>query len=145
MKTLKEVLLIVVITVFTLIVAPPFLGGIYYSTTGDHTVEQRWLDRAVAYLKVERDLSQDQETIEVLNHTIQRYNHIGAWDVMVFPLTRPAIGVNVPWCPGLTLDPEVLRYPISTGAAVLVHESMHDGWGNLHPFIDAKMRRVGVI
>ena len=69
----------------------------------------------------------------VLDYTIRRYNHIGAWDVMVLPLSCPepgckVLGINCPWCPGVTLDPEVLSYPIHEGALILVHEALHDYW-----------------
>ena len=128
----------------------PFIGGVYYACCGDRFYEQVWLDRVILHLKVERATCRDPEIREVLDYTIQRYNRIGAWDVMIMPLAclsfeGKVIGCNIPYCPGLTLDPEVMHYGIHTGAMVLVHESMHDGLFNCHPFIDAKMKRVGCL
>jgi hypothetical protein len=68
-----------------------------------------------------------------LDYTIRRYNRIGPFDVAVSrcvsldPRCR-VVGVNNPFCPGVTLDMEVLTYPIHDGAMVLVHEALHDYW-----------------
>ena len=122
----------------------PYTVGVYYSLLGNRDVEQQWLDEVINHLKLERAICKDREKKEALDYCIQRYNKIGAWDVSIMPLIQ-ADGCNLPWCPGLTIDPEVMLYPIHDGAMVVLHESLHDGWFNMHPFIDAKMERIGCL
>ena len=56
---------------------------------------------------------------------------------MVVPLSGPfitpggkVIGCNCPWCPGITLDPCLLRWRPEDTALVVAHEAMH----KLYPF-----------
>lgn len=144
----KMILIAICIFVgFTVI--PPFIGGGYYTLCGTHVEEQIWLDRAVIHLRLLSLRTRDPELKEILNYTIENYNRIGAWNVMVMPLlTFPGadatIGCNVSFCPGLTLAPEVLHYRIHEGALVLVHEALHDRyWG--HSKINPIMERIGAI
>ncbi len=109
----------------------PFIGGAYYSFTGDHAPEQKWLDRAIDHLRVMRSSCTDLDLKDILDYTIQRYNKIGAWNVIVIPLVdnnNKTLGCNCPWAPGVTLDPDTLRLPIEESAVVLVHEALHDYW-----------------
>jgi len=127
---------------------PPFIGGIYYGFCGDHHYEQAWLDSAVDHLKDMRAACDDPDLCDILDYTIARYNKVGAWDVMVAPCVRvyrdgnKTIGINVPWCPGITIDPEVLTWPVHEGAKVLVHEATHDYWPYLHPFVDSRTDKI---
>ena len=119
-------------------------------TTGEHDAEQAWLDRAVYYLGILKSRTDDPDLQVVLDYCIKRYNHIGAWDVMVFPLfTVPgnkALGMNVFYCPGVTLDPEALTYPIHDGALILVHESLHDWWPYFgHKHITPRMLKLEML
>jgi hypothetical protein len=123
----------------------PFFLGAWYSGCGDRYAEQAWLNRAVRHLKVLRLTCHDPEVCDVLDYTIRRYNHIGPWDVMVMPLTNPrgrTLGANWPFCPGITLDPEVLGYPIHEGALILAHEACHDYWPYFHPYVDPLVKKV---
>ena len=112
----------------------PFIGGVYYSLTGDHSDEQVFLDECIAHLKDCRAACKDKDLCGVLDFAIRRYNKIGPWDVMFLPLADPnpfdkdgkVIGCNCPWCPGITLDPCLLRWSPEAAAMVLAHESMHD-------------------
>ena len=127
-------------------VIPPYVGGVYYYCCGDRPAEQIWLDRAILHLRILRGFTDDQELKAILTYTIERYNKIGAWDVMILPLISTApgakvIGCNFPWCPGVTLDPEVLHYPIAVGSLVLVHESLHDTYLG-HDIINPLMERI---
>jgi hypothetical protein len=126
-----------IITVFVTAVAVqlslPFIGGVYYSLCGSHDTEQAWLDRATLHLQRMRDATDDPDLQGILDYTLQRYSRIGAWNVMVMPLTTPlthpgckVIGCNCPWCPGLTLDTCLLLWPSDEVAIVLAHEAMHD-------------------
>ncbi|MFA5344709.1 MAG: hypothetical protein WC315_00305 [Candidatus Omnitrophota bacterium] len=129
-------------------VALPFAGGIWYSNCGERYVEQVWLDRAIFHLKILRRRCTDPELISVLDYTINRYHHVGGFDVMVAPCFSPGrdykiIGLNQPYCPGVTIDPEVMFYPIHEGALVLVHEALHDYfpyWGHSH--VTPIMKRI---
>jgi hypothetical protein len=111
---------------------PPFIGGVWYSLCGDHRYEQEWLDEATAHLKDMRAACDDPDLCEILDYTIARYHRAGAWDVMVAPCFgvygngNKTIGINVPWCPGITIDPEVLTWDAEDGAIVVVHEALHD-------------------
>lgn len=114
----------------------PFIGGLYYAVCGDRADEQAYLGRCIAHLKAIRAVSTDPEINGVLDYTIARYSRAGAWRVMVMPLpTGPfsgpdakAIGMNCPWCPGVTLDPCLLTWPPEDTALVLAHEALHDYW-----------------
>jgi hypothetical protein len=139
------------IVVYALLVqlSLPFIGGAYYGQCGDRGPEQWYLDRCIAHLRVLRDRCHEPDLHGVLDYTIRRYNRIGAWDVMVIPLSGPAftryktIGCNCPWCPGITLDPCVLEFPVHDGAMVLVHEALHDYWPCFgHAHVDPMMERI---
>jgi hypothetical protein len=126
----------------------PALAGTWYTGCGDRYTEQLWLNRAVRHLKVLRLRCTDPDLQGVLDYTIHRYNRIGAWDVMVLPLSCPepgckVLGINCPWCPGVTLDPEVLSYPIHEGALILVHEALHDYWPYFgHAHVDPRIEKL---
>jgi len=124
--------------------ATPFIGGAYYSLSGNHAYEQRCLDHYVDYLQELR--TNDPELKGILDYTIRRYSRIGAWDVAFIPLIASSgfktIGYNCPWTPGLTLDTEVLGYSPREGAMVLVHEAAHDYYPYFHPFIDPLMKKI---
>jgi hypothetical protein len=109
----------------------PFIGGAYYSMTGPHDDEQVYVDLCVHHLKSMRAACPDPELQGILDYTIQRYNHVGPWDIMVMPLQGQGpggkvIGCNCPWCPGISLDPCNFLYPPEDTALVILHEAMHD-------------------
>ena len=134
-----------ILTVIVVFLAIPFLTGAWYAGCGDRYAEQAWLDKAIRHLKVLRLTCHDPEVCGVLDNTIRRYNRIGPWDVMVVPLANPTqktLGANWPFCPGVTLDPEVLTYPIHEGALILAHEACHDYWPYFHPYVDPLVRKV---
>lgn len=110
--------------------AVPFIGGIYYSLCGDHKDEQAYLDICIRHLKDMRVYCDDSDLQGILDYTIQRYNKIGAWDVMIFPLacSPKAVGCNEPFCPGITLDPSLLLWEPEDTAIIIAHEAMHDYW-----------------
>ncbi len=139
--------LIAILVSIALVLAGPFAGGLYYTGCGDRYVEQEWLDRAVAHLIALSLRCDDPDLQGVLDYTIRRYHKIGPWDVMVMPLANGrsgwrTLGCNCPWCPGITIDPEVLTYPISDGAMILTHEAMHDYWPYIHPLVDAQIHKM---
>ncbi len=125
-------LFVIVMAAPIFVCVAPYVGGLYYMTTGAHPVEQVWLDEATAHLKVLRANTDGPDLQNVLDYCIGRYNKIGPWDVMVAPLPSypgdKTLGANLPMCPGVTLDYEVLNMPLRDGALVLVHESLHDWW-----------------
>jgi hypothetical protein len=132
-KTIARIVALYVVLYLSL----PFVGGLYYEATGDHSVEQAYLDRCIAHLKELRAVCGDPDLQGVLDYTIQRYNKIGAWDVMFIPApalprldltTDKAIGVNCPWCPGVSLDTCLLRAWPEDTAIILAHEALHDYW-----------------
>jgi hypothetical protein len=130
-------------------VIPPFIGGVYYSVCGDHAYEQAWLDKAIAHLRDMRAACDDPDLCEILDYTIAHYHRAGAWDVMVAPCFgvyfdgNKTIGVNVPWCPGITIDPEVLTWDAEDAAIVVVHEALHDYWPYLgHDHINERERKL---
>lgn len=93
--------------------------------------EQAWLNAEIAYLKQLHRQCDDPELKEILAYTIKRYNRIGTWGVAIIDcwdkdLHVNVLGVNIPWCPGITIDPMVLNLSIEEGAEILVHEALHD-------------------
>lgn len=132
-RDLLRVLLLALLAVLLVNSVTPFLAGVWYAGCGDRNVEQAWLNRVTRHLTVLREHCDDPDLQGVLDYTIYRYHRIGAWDVMVWPLATidpryKVIGCNWPFCPGITIDPEVMTYPISEGALVVVHEALHDYW-----------------
>jgi hypothetical protein len=131
---------------FLVCLASPFTGGCWYSFCGDR-FEQEWLDKAIQHIQVLKNNCPDPELRGVLEYTITRYSRVGAWDVMVLPLANcwkgwKTLGCNCPWCPGITLDPEVLDYPSHEGALVLVHEAAHDYYPYFHPLVNPLMDKI---
>jgi len=142
-KTLAKGLLQGLLIYLTL----PFIGGLYYWRCVDVQAEQHWLNAATAHLRTLRDRCDDPELYAVLDYTIQRYHRVGAWDVMVMPCASTdaisVLGVNCPWCPGITLDPATLRMSLHDGALVLVHEALHDYYPYFgHAHVDPVMKRI---
>ncbi|MEN6367647.1 MAG: hypothetical protein ABFC88_12605 [Thermoguttaceae bacterium] len=133
LATLVKGLLLSQVTVLTI----PYIVGVWYSMTSDRYYEQQWLNRAIAHCKAMRAATNDPDLQDILDYTIRRYNKIGGWNVEVMPCFTPpdllfrdvhVIGINCPNCPGITLDPDVLRMPLEDGTIVLIHEAMHDYW-----------------
>jgi len=118
----------------------PYLVGVWYDHCGQREAEQEWLDEAIDHCKRMRAHCHDPDLRGILDYTITRYNRIGGFDVSVLPCFSPSrnirvIGINMPCCPGVCLDPVVLSYDIKDGAMVLIHEAMHDYfpyWGHSH-------------
>lgn len=90
--------------------------------------EQRWLDKVIVCLEVSRDACDDPEMKEIIDYTIRRHNRIGPFGVRVVQLPEDVLGVNSPFCPGITLDESLTEYHPTFGAEVLVHEAMHEYW-----------------
>lgn len=131
------------------LVGPPYVGGVYYSLSGDHGQEQAYLDRCIAHIRVMHAHCNDPDLASILNYTASRYHKIGAWDVMVFPLggaIKPGskvIGCNDPLCPGITVDPCLLLEEPEDTALVIVHEAMHDYWPCYgHSHINPRERKL---
>jgi hypothetical protein len=127
--------------------AAPYVGGLWYGLCGDHQYEQAWLNRAIDHLKRMRKQCDDADLQGILDYTIQRYNRAGAWSVMVAPCIgldeQKTIGINMPHCPGICIDPEVLTWPAEDGAMVVVHEAMHDYWPYFgHSHINGRERKL---
>ena len=114
--------------------------GVWYNCTGPHEREQAWLNRAIKHCERMRAVCKDPDLCGILDYTIARYNRIGGFDVAIIPCFSlekdvRVIGINMPPCPGITIDPEVMDYPIQYGSMVVVHEAMHDYfpyWGHGH-------------
>jgi len=143
------------VAIYSLVVqlSIPIIGGMYYSLSGDHSGEQRYLDRSIAHLKLMRAFCDDPDLRGVLDYTIRRYHKVGAWDVMFMPLTGPVInaggagkviGCNCPWCPGVTLDTCLLiDFAPEETAIVLAHEALHAYWPNFgHSHINAREKKL---
>ena len=88
--------------------------------------EQTKLNTVVTHLKRCRDVCEDPKMREVMDYTIRRYNRIGPFSVAVMQLREDTFALNNPFCLGITLDEDVLRYPVPFAASILVHEALHD-------------------
>jgi hypothetical protein len=93
---------------------------------GGGFTEQYRLDGVIHHLKVARAVCEDEEMKDVLDYTIRRYNKVGPFNVRFVQLDESVLGINVPWCPGVTLDEGLWTYGQAELARVLVHEAMHD-------------------
>jgi hypothetical protein len=100
---------------------------------GGGAYEQSWLDQVVAHLKT----IDDPEMQEIIDYTIRRYSHIGPFGVSVRQLPESQLGLNNPFCRGMTIDESVLRHSIPFGASIVLHEAIHDYWPHFgHSHID---------
>jgi hypothetical protein len=95
-------------------------------TPGGGVTEQYRLDRVIHHLKVASAVCDDEEMKDVIDYTIRRYNKVGPFNVRFVQLDEQTLGINVPWCPGVTLDDSLFDYGEVEVARVLVHEAMHD-------------------
>jgi hypothetical protein len=140
---IKSLFLIIGLVAVTM--TPPYIGGIYYSCCGSHLEEQIWLDRCVMQIRLWEKITPDPELKEILNYAATKYNKIGAWHIMVFPLPcwpgEKVLGCNNPYCPGITIDTSVSHLPIRIGAHIIIHESLHDTYLG-HSVITPIMERV---
>jgi len=106
---------------FVSVILSPFLTA-FLPGGGDY--EQRWLDKVIAHLET----IDDHEMQHVIDYTIRRYSRIGWFGVSVRQLPESHLGLNSPFCRGMTIDESVLRESIGFGASIVVHEAMHDYW-----------------
>jgi len=88
--------------------------------------EQLWLNQVIAHLERKRETCTDPEMKAMIDYTVRRYNYVGPFGVKVVQLSDAILGVNTPFCRGVTLDEELAEGDIPFGASVLVHEAMHD-------------------
>jgi hypothetical protein len=142
---IKSILLEIIFFI-SIFIIPPYMGGIYYFLCGsNHRWEQDWLDNANMELRYLESKTDDPELKKILHYSITKYNRIAPWNVMVMPLVYfnypGTAGMNVPWCPGITISPNVLLYPKRYGALLLVHESLHDTYFG-HAEINLIMARI---
>jgi hypothetical protein len=99
--------------------------------------EQEWLDKVIVQLEVARDTCDDPELRKVIDYTICRYDYIGPFGVKVVQLPEHVLGLNSPFCRGITIDESVVEQPPRYGAWILTHEAMHDWFPNFgHSHID---------
>jgi hypothetical protein len=89
------------------------------------STDQARLDRLVAEIRCLEQQCNEQKLKQVLGYTADRYNQIGRFGVRILPIPLMS-GVNVPWCPGLTISPEAWTYDDKIVIQILVHEAMHD-------------------
>lgn len=87
--------------------------------------DQRKLDCVIAKIERLETACDDPELKDILNYTARRYNRIERSSVAIHPI-RFAAGINVPWCPGVTIDAECWGYSVDTVVEILVHEAQHD-------------------
>ncbi len=88
--------------------------------------EQAWLNQVVAHLEQKSKTCTDPGMKEMIDYTVRRYNYVGPFGVKVVQLSDDILGINIPFCRGVTLDEELVEGNIPFGASVLVHEAMHD-------------------
>lgn len=112
----------VVALVLGLAIAVPYL---FSALPSGGASEQAWLDQVIERVEDLRENTEDPEVREVLDYTLERYRTIGPYNVQVRSCGPWALGLNVPYCPGVFIDPECLQSP-DLGMVVLVHEAQHD-------------------
>lgn len=100
----------------------PYLSNLL---PGGGDTEQQWLDREMKFIERKLETCEDPEMKVVFQHAL-KYNKIGRFKVRVMQLPEGTWAYNMPTCPGITIDEEVLDLPIYLGAWVIIHEGMHD-------------------
>lgn len=131
MKTILRLLRAAILGVLISMFLCYLFGVIGYGSSYGGIVEQLWLDKCIKHLQMLRINCDDPDLQDVLDYTIQRYNKIGPFDVAVRRIWQSPIGAHViacnnPLIPGLSVDIDVLKYPIHDGAIIVVHEALHD-------------------
>ena len=89
-------------------------------------VEQRRLDEILTHLEARMEVCEDDKMREVMEYTLGKYNTIGPFGVRVVQLPESILGLNTPFCRGVTIDSGVLLESDTMGAHILLHEAMHD-------------------
>ena len=105
--------------------------------------EQLWLDKVIARIEHLRDTCEDPEEKAILAYTARRYRKIGPFSVQIRHCTEWCAGLNMPYCPGVTIDPTVVDAGINFGVYILTHEAQHDCFpyfGHSH-FVDINVCR----
>lgn len=121
--------------VFVVLLVGPYLAALLPC---GGAAEQAWLDSVIARVEEIRDTTDDDELRDLLDYTARRYRKIGPFNVNVRSCGPLTAGLNVPYCPGVTIDPWVVNDTIvgvDLGVGVLVHEARHDYfpyWGHYH-------------
>lgn len=92
---------------------------------GGGSKEQRWLDREMKFIEQRLETLKDPEMRVAFEYAL-KYNKIGRFRVRVMQLPEGIWAYNMPTCPGITIDEEVLDLPLSFGAFVIIHEGMHE-------------------
>jgi hypothetical protein len=105
--------------------AVPFL---YNVLPAGRASDQVWLDARIADINAIRvNVPVSDELDDLLAYVVRRYNKIGRFNVAIrhIPLVD-AVGINAPWCPGITLEPGLVEGDNIMGANILIHEAVHD-------------------
>jgi len=89
------------------------------------STDQARLDRLIAKIRCLEQRCNEQKLKQVLGYTADRYDRIGRFGVRILPIPLMS-GINIPWCPGLTISPETWSYDDDIVIQILVHEAMHD-------------------
>lgn len=92
---------------------------------GGGEVEQQWLDREMKFIERKLETCDDPEMVIAFEQAL-KYRRVGRFGVRVMQLPEGVHGYNMPTCPGMTIDEEVLRMGLHYGAFVIIHEAMHD-------------------
>ena len=108
---------------FVVLLILPFVAAVLPS---GGAAEQVWLDQVIVEVERRRDTCDDPELRELLDYTARRYNRIGRFNVAIRYCGPLAIGINMPHCPGVTLDSTLIKGSPQFGADILVHEARHD-------------------
>lgn len=87
--------------------------------------DQQKLDRITAKIKRLEVACEDPYLKDVLGYTARRYTRVERGGVAIHSIWFVG-GLNVPWCPGITIDSMVWSYCDDVVLQVIVHEAMHD-------------------
>ena len=93
---------------------------------GGGDAEQRWLDREIAFIERKIDTCEDDQVRRAMEYAVKHYRRVGIFGVRVMQLPEGTHGYNMPTCPGITIDEEVLHLGIRYGAWIIIHETMHN-------------------
>jgi len=88
--------------------------------------EQIWLDKEIAFIEQRVETCKDDDVRSAMEYVLKNYRNIGIFKVRVMQLWEGTHGCNMPTCPGITVDEEVLHKGLRYGAFVLIHEAMHN-------------------
>jgi hypothetical protein len=98
----------------------PYYSALFHRAEKEHYVQ---FTKARQVLAQMLEKCSNLEKKRVIAYALKRYDKLGPFDVSI--CSMDCAGANVPWCPGITVNPEYFDRPMVL-ALIILHEAAHD-------------------